>query len=134
MSEIANPLIETLSQVILDVPASSGWITTHPEVIPKTGCNVRVDDHTRIWPSGRASHHFDVRHLEILIHCVVPGPDRWMRLCMPVSTRRSALPGDQAHHTGQYHRITNRYAVKKSLEDPAYEGDTAKPENRTAAY
>jgi Domain of unknown function (DUF4158) len=29
---------------------------------------------------------------KILIHCVVPAPDRWKRLCMRVSTRRSDPP------------------------------------------
>src|ERR1700733_3439863 len=33
---IANPLIETFSQVILDVFASCGRITAQPEVIPRT--------------------------------------------------------------------------------------------------
>jgi hypothetical protein len=33
--EIANPLIETLSQVILHVFASCGRITANPEVAPK---------------------------------------------------------------------------------------------------
>ena len=32
---IANPLIETLSQVIPDVFASCGRITVYPEAIPK---------------------------------------------------------------------------------------------------
>ena len=41
---IANPLIETLSQVILDAFASCGRITAYPEVIPQKCGSVRIGD------------------------------------------------------------------------------------------
>ena len=75
----------------------------------------------------------DIPRFQLLIHCAVPVPDRWKRSACGSPRGDKTHRADQAHHTGQYHWITNRYAVKKSLEEPAHEGDATKPENRTAA-